>query len=119
MLLRSEAEDRRAQQRTLAQVERSLRLLSRLPRGFGLAFRLRQRREVHDAHAKGESRCDHLARLARRGGEGRPERLVAPDDLCQAPFERRHLQPSGEPERGRDIFLLRDREPYARSPTPL
>jgi hypothetical protein len=92
VLLGAQPQQRRAEERSRGEVERPPRLLADAPPERRLAIRAAERRQVLHRQGKGAEGRDHLHRRAVHLGEDRPQRLVTPDDLAQAPLQRRLVQ---------------------------
>ena len=84
------------------EIEGAARLLRGEPPRLGLPRGLGQGREVD--HRQGErGQGDDLAQLAVHLGEGRPQRLVAPHDLGEAPLEGGRVEGPPEAHRRGDV----------------
>ncbi len=88
--VRGQTQQANAQQRSGQQVERSASLRRRQALGGDLAPAVGQGREIDARQRRRRWRVDDLHRPALAGGEGRAQRLVAPDHLGQG-----RRQPAG------------------------
>ena len=113
---------RRANQRTPLQIEWTRRLLAGQTADFALSPLRGQRAEIDDRQRErglGVNDLDRAGARLGRLGEARAQRLVAADDLQQAPLQGRRVEPAAEPEAGRNVVKRAPRRQTVEEPQTL
>ena len=86
-----------AQQLSATQVERSLSILNGQSLGGTYPLIRAQRREVYYRQRDPPILIDYLRRYSPLRTKTGPQRFVPPDDLLQAPLQRRHIHLALQP----------------------
>ncbi len=117
--LRTQAQQADAQQRPGGQVERPQHVFGGQAAGVLHPLCLGQTRQVHHRQFLRGRRVDDLGGLARLGGKGGAQRLMAANDLRDGALQRGHVQRSVHDERGGHVVLRAARLQLVEEPQPL